>query len=472
MIRLGAGRAHFGFAQCTPPWVEDKTLSTRVIILRHGQSTFNSQGRIQGRSDASVLTDRGREDAQTTGKALKGLKFDRVYCSPLQRAQQTAREILSCLEDEYSLQTDDRLLEIDIPLWENMLNTEVSAKYGAEYQAWKKRPHELKMLLPQADGSEKEHFPVLALYDQASKFWQEILPQHAGETILIVAHNGINRALISTGLGISADRYHSVQQSNCGVSVLNFSGGWGENVQLESLNQTSHLGQSLPTFRPPNQGPRFLLIRHGETDWNRAGKFQGQIDVPLNDHGRNQGSLAAEFLKTVPIDFGFTSTMLRPKETAQIILKHHPQVELQEDADLREISHGLWEGKFEAEIKAEFPGELERWHHEPEHVQMPEGENLQGVSQRAIAAWQKLLTQVGNTQQTGIVVAHDATNKVLLCHLLGLSLADFWKIKQGNGAVTVIDYPNGIDDRAVIQALNITSHLSGGILDKTAAGAL
>jgi phosphoserine phosphatase len=83
-----------------------------------------------------------------------------------------------------------------------------------------------------------------------------------------------------------------------------------------------------------------------------------------------------------------------------------------------------------------------------------------------------LLAQVGNHQQTGIVVAHDATNKVLLCHLLGLSLADFWKIKQGNGAVTVIDYPNGIEAQPVIQALNITSHLSGGILDKTAAGAL
>jgi probable phosphoglycerate mutase len=53
-----------------------------------------------------------------------------------------------------------------------------------------------------------------------------------------------------------------------------------------------------------------------------------------------------------------------------------------------------------------------------------------------------------------------------------LDLADFWKIKQGNGAVTVIDYPNGIEGQPVIQALNLTSHLSGGIFDRTAAGAL
>jgi phosphoserine phosphatase len=461
----------------------------RVIILRHGQSSYNSQGRIQGRSDLSVLTDRGQDDARLTGAAFAGLKFDKAFCSPLQRAQQTATTVLSCLEQQDCLQIDDRLLEIDLPLWETMFNQEVREKYAEQYQAWKERPHELKMSHPQADGIQQEFFPVLALYDQATTFWKSIIPQHQGQTILIVAHNGINRALISTALGIPAHLYHSIQQSNCGITVLNFSGGWGESVQLESLNQTSHLGQKLPTFRPPNQGPRFLLVRHGETDWNRAGKFQGQIDVPLNDNGRNQANLAAEFLKTIEIDFAFTSPMLRPKETAQIILQdrwrslsaqadatpteRESGLTLHEDPDLREIGHGLWEGKFESEIRAEYPGELERWQSHPESVQMPEGENLQDVWTRATAAWQRLLAQVGNQPQTGIVVAHDATNKVLLCYLLGLGLADIWKIKQGNGAVTVIDYPDGIDGQPVIQALNLTSHLSaGGILDKTAAGAL
>jgi probable phosphoglycerate mutase len=452
--------------------VEDRSLSTRVIILRHGQSSYNSQGRIQGRSDASVLTDKGRSDAQTTGEALKGLKFGAVYCSPLQRAQSTAKTVVACLDDNYEPIPDDRLLEVDLPLWENMLNSEVKEKFASEYQAWKQRPHELKMLLTQADGTQTEHFPVLSLYEQAANFWQGVLPKHENETILIVAHNGINRALISTALNIPPNRYHSIQQSNCGVTVLNFAGGFGDGVQLESLNQTSHLGQPLPSFRPEHQGPRLLLVRHGETNWNRDGKFQGQIDVPLNDNGRNQASLAAEFLKDTPIAFGFTSPMLRPKETAEIILKYHGGVDLRSDADLREISHGLWEGKYESEIEAEYPGELERWRTQPEAVQMPEGENLQDVWTRAVAAWQNLLAQVGNDTQTGIVVAHDATNKVLLCNLMGLGLADFWKIKQGNGAVTVIDYPQGITGQPVIQALNITSHLSGGILDKTAAGAL
>jgi probable phosphoglycerate mutase len=70
------------------------------------------------------------------------------------------------------------------------------------------------------------------------------------------------------------------------------------------------------------------------------------------------------------------------------------------------------------------------------------------------------------------VVAHDATNKVLLCHILGLAPDHFWNFRQGNGAVSVIDYPQGPAGLPVLQAMNITTHLGGGILDNTAAGAL
>jgi probable phosphoglycerate mutase len=322
------------------------------------------------------------------------------------------------------------------------------------------------------DDQTQQFFPVLSLFEQGRNFWQELLTKHTNQTILIVAHNGINRALISTALGIGAENYHSIQQSNCGISVLNFTGTLEDNVQLESLNQINHMGETLPTFRKGSFGPRFLIIRHGETDWNRAGKFQGQIDVPLNDNGRNQGRLAGEFLKDTAIDFAYSSPMERPYETAAIILQHHPHITIETNGDLREISHGLWEGKFESEIDQAYPGELEQWRTKPETVQMPEGENLQDVWHRATNAWQNIIQTVGDQQKTGIVVAHDATNKVLLCYLLGLKINDFWKIKQGNGAVTVVDYPEGINGKPVVQALNLTAHLSGSILDQTAAGAL
>jgi probable phosphoglycerate mutase len=216
------------------------------------------------------------------------------------------------------------------------------------------------------------------------------------------------------------------------------------------------------------------LVRHGETDWNRQGRFQGQIDVPLNDHGRVQASQAGEFLKSVQIDFAVSSSMARPKETGEIILQHHPSVTLELRDDLREISHGLWEGKFESEIEAGYPGLLKQWQTRPETVQMPEGENLQQVWDRAIAGWEEIVKSAETRSSepcTILVVAHDAINKAILCYIAGLGAEAFWNFKQGNGAVSVIDYANGADEAPILMSMNITTHL-GGVLDKTAAGAL
>ena len=449
-------------------------MATRVIIVRHGQSSYNSLKMIQGRCDESVLTEKGCEDAHKVGTALSSLNFDAVYSSPLQRAKKTAEVILSYLPGSPELVTPSNLMEIDLPLWEKLHKSEVKEKFAEDYRCWKERPHELCMVIPTTEGT-REHFPVLALYEQAQQFWQEILPRHQGGTILIVAHNGINRCLLTSALGIPPAHYHSIQQSNCGINVLNFAGGWGELVQLESLNQTSHLGNPLPTPREGNQGLRLLLVRHGETEWNRVSRFQGGIDVPLNDNGRQQAQMASEFLKDVQIDFAISSPMLRPKETAEIILKSHPSVNLERQEALKEINHGLWEGKLESEIKQEYADLLHQWQTAPETVQMPEGENLQQVWDRAVACWNAIIESVelsDSELKTGLIVAHDAINKVILCHVLGLTPASIWCIKQGNGAVTVIDYPHGLEKAPILQAMNITTHLSGGVLDKTAAGAL
>lgn len=445
-------------------------MTTRVIIVRHGQSSYNAQKIIQGRCDESVLTEKGMADARLVGQNLGQIEINAFYCSPLQRAKQTAEIIHGYLNNPPALQPTEKLMEIDLPLWEKLKKAEVAEKYALAYRQWKENPHRFKMVL--ADGT--EHYPVLSLYQQAEKFWQEIIPQHQGQTVLITAHNGINRCLIMSAIGIGADRYHSIQQSNCNVSVLNFTGGYGSSVQLESLNQTSHVGMALPSMRNPHKGPRLLLVRHGETQWNKESRFQGIRDIPLNENGKAQGRKAAEFLKDIELDFAVTSPMLRPKETAELILEYHPQVTLESKPNLQEICHGLWEGKLESEIEAEFPGLLTQWKEAPETVQMPEGENLQQVWDRAIAAWHKIVVEHSNSDspQTGIVVAHDAINKVILCYLLGLKPDNFWNIKQGNGAVSVIDYPQGAAGKPVLQAINITTHLSGGILDRTAAGAL
>jgi phosphoserine phosphatase len=442
--------------------LEDSVLSTRVIIVRHGESTYNVAQRVQGHiDDQSLLTAKGEAMAVQVGEALKGMKFDAAYASPLKRAYQTGQGILAQLDQPPHLTPDPRIKEINLVAWEGLTFDQVMTQFPEDYKNWREQPEKLRMT---REGS--EFSPIGDLYDRATQFWQEILPQHADQTILLVGHSGINRALIGTAIGLGPEAYQRFDQSNCCINVLNFT---GSQVQLESINITAHLGQPIPKMRN-DQAIRLLLVRHGETQWNKEGRFQGQIDVPLNDNGRVQGAQAGEFLKDVPIDDAITSSMLRPKETAELILKHHPQVTLQTTDTLWEISHGLWEGKFESEIEAGYPGLLEQWQTQPETVQMPEGENLDDVWQRAVAAWGAIVAQA-KPGTTTLVVAHDAINKAILCYLAGLTTQSFWSFKQGNGAVSVIDYNYGGDAAPMIRAANITVHL-GGVLDRTAAGAL
>ncbi len=445
-------------------------MTTRVVIVRHGQSSYNLQQMIQGRCNESVLTDQGAEDAEKVGSVLGQLhNVAAIYCSPLQRARKTAEIIHSYFDSAPALEVSDGLQEIDLPLWEKRKKQAVAQEEPEAYQLWKMHPHEFYMMV-----NNEKHYPVLALYEQAKQFWQTVIPNHQDQTIVIIAHNGINRCLISSAIGIPPARYHSIQQSNCCINVLNFKGGVEDAVELESLNQTAHLGNPLPSPRE-NKGVRLLLVRHGETDWNKESRFQGKIDIPLNENGKEQGRNAAELLKEASLDFAISSPMLRPKETAELILSYHENLSLELRDKLLEISHGDWEGKLKPEVKMEYPELLKQWQETPELVQMPNGENLKEVWDRAVKGWEEIVTEKGNSSddiKTGIVVAHDAINKVILCALLGLSVSNFWNVKQGNGAVSVIDYPDGVEGLPVLQAINITSHLGTGIFDETAAGAL
>ena len=214
---------------------------------------------------------------------------------------------------------------------------------------------------------------------------------------------------------------------------------------------------------------RIILVRHGETNWNKEGRFQGQIDIPLNANGREQAKKASQYLQGIIFDKAYSSSMARPYETAKIILNKN-NLEIEKIDNLVEISHGLWEGKLENEIREEWPEMLNKWHESPEEVTMPKGESIKQVSERCVLAWSEICNHQ-KEQETTLLVAHDAVNKAIICHILGLDYSNIWMIKQGNGGITVIDIFDDPSKDNVISSLNITSHL-GSILDETASGAL
>jgi len=435
---------------------------TRVILVRHGQSTWNEQGLIQGRKDESILTAKGIEQALSVARVLKNVSIDQCFSSPLQRARATANAIVEFHSQEPKFL--DSLCEINLTSWEGLAHQAVRDEQPEAHAQWHHHPENFEL-----DG----RLPIVELWQQAQQAWDAIfahaqeLPERAGrKTLLIVAHNAINQALLCTALGLPPHAFRRFQQDNAGISVLSIPEHGP--VVLESMNQTAHNGQPFP--RRKEKGGRILLIRHGETDWNRAERFQGQIDIPLNAQGLAQAEKAGEFLKNTKLDLAFSSPLSRPLETCKAVLAHHGEIPLTLVDDLQEISHGLWEGKLKAEIEAQFPGALEQWTQTPEVVQMPEGENLQQVWERSLRAWQELVEKTGD--RTALVAAHDAINKAIVAGVLGLPPDSFWTFKQGNGAVTVFDYPDGPQGKPVLAAVNLTTHLGEGIFDCTAAGAL
>lgn len=448
-----------------------ESVSLRIVLVRHGLSSFNVEHRIQGRDDLSALTDMGERQARAAGEALAEVPFDAVYSSPLRRARDTARHLLEAQGRGLRPVFDDDLLEIDLAPWSGLLRRELRERFPAQEAAWRSAPHTLELERP--DGS--RYRPLPDLMEQAGRFRRRLLDQHAdalGDThrsVLVVAHNAILRALVLTLLGVDATGFRRLRLDNGSISVLNLSraAAGGPAVQVESLNGTAHLGVPLPSR---GAGCRLLLVRHGETDWNRQGRFQGQIDIPLNANGLAQAEAAGAFLASASIHRAYTSAMARPRQTAEVILASHPGVPLTVTRGLVEIGHGLWEGQLEQEIAAGWPQLLSDWKRAPHTVQMPEGETIHDVWSRSLSTWETIAASL-DEQETALVVAHDAVNKTILCALLGLTPADIWTIKQGNGGVTVIDYPKGTAGTAVVAAMNLTAHL-GGVLDRTAAGAL
>lgn len=368
---------------------------TRVILVRHGQSSYNALGLYQGSSDESVLTEVGRRDARKTGAFLKGLAFDAIYSSSLRRSHETAKEILGVIApdvDPNTIFVTDKLRETDMPAWEGLAFQYVRETFPEEYHLWKQRPHEFCMEIPPnlTQRSQRYIYPALDLYKRVQQFWQEVLPRYVGKTLLLVTHGGTNRALISTALGITPDHYHCIQQSNCGISILNFTNGSLESGQLEAMNLSSHVGEHLPKTQEGGRGLRLLLVPSGVT-----------AEQTLN---------LAEFVKDVSIEFSFSGGFAS-SHTVQQILRYHPQT-----------------------------------------VQ------LEVLGENFAKAWQAAINTktTANCNQliTGLVMVNEENIKRLICQAIGMNSAKVERLQIKKGAISCIQYP-GYYHLPILQAMNI-----------------
>lgn len=167
-----------------------------------------------------------------------------------------------------------------------------------------------------------------------------------------------------------------------------------------------------------------FLVRHGQTEWNALGRFQGRADVPLDENGLLQARNLAMVLRPVALVAAYSSPLKRAIETAQEILMYHPRVPLIQDPDLAEMDLGEFDGMEGTKWVKSYPEFLTRWRERPSKVRMPKGETLEEVSERALRFLRRLTTS-HTPGQNVLVCTHNFVCSAILCHVLSIPLDRF-----------------------------------------------
>ncbi len=198
---------------------------------------------------------------------------------------------------------------------------------------------------------------------------------------------------------------------------------------------------------------RVVLLRHGETAWNRDGVFRGTEDVPLNDQGKEQANLTGKRLQKTKFNRIYTSPLSRSRDTA--LLAAQPQgLPVEEKAFLTDMYFGQWQGLKVEEVASRWPEGYRLWQDSPHLCLTPGGESIEGVMQRASRGLEDMM----KSEEEGdlLLVTHRVIIKLLLLWAVGGSSRDFWKIRVDTCSISSFRVRK---DYCIIEKINDTCHL-------------
>jgi broad specificity phosphatase PhoE len=197
-----------------------------------------------------------------------------------------------------------------------------------------------------------------------------------------------------------------------------------------------------------------ILVRHGQTEWNRIERFRGRADVPLNETGIAQaeatGSRLARQSKPVAV---YSSPLSRAVVTAGKIAAPHG-LAVKPRPGLIDIDYGQWQGLTPQAVAERWPKELDAWYNAPQAVRIPSGETLQVVRERGMAAVRELVGE--HPGETIVLVGHTVMNRLILLGVLGLGNDRFWRLGQEPCAINRFSVQDG---EYTLLGLNDTCHL-------------
>ena len=196
-----------------------------------------------------------------------------------------------------------------------------------------------------------------------------------------------------------------------------------------------------------------LVVRHAQTSSNVSGRYMGWMDEDLSEKGLWQAEKLSRRLAQRSIEVVYSSPLKRAFRTAQMVaLPHSLPVRVLEG--LGEIRIGEWEGMSGQEIAAKFPDLWQTWRSDPSGIQMPSGESLAQVQERAAAAFDHI-AQANQGKQV-LVVTHDVVVRLMVAHYLNVSTSIYRRLEVGNASLTIIEL---VDGRGWLRVLNDIAHL-------------
>jgi broad specificity phosphatase PhoE len=195
----------------------------KLFCVRHGETLFNLEGRIQGQSD-SRLSPLGRRQCEAVANSLAGLEIDAIVASPLERARESAQVVAKCLGLTVTL--DPRLMEINAGVFQGLTWEEIEVRYPQEAARWRAQDPDFR--IPQGESRREVMVRARAAFDA--------IFQREYRQVIVMAHGGSLSAGLKSLLGIPAER-NPFAFANASISTLL----WGSDVKLLGLNETGHL---------------------------------------------------------------------------------------------------------------------------------------------------------------------------------------------------------------------------------------
>ena len=194
-----------------------------------------------------------------------------------------------------------------------------------------------------------------------------------------------------------------------------------------------------------NRKTRLIVVRHAQSESNKAKFYAAAINVNLTGYGRMQAEKTAAFLREYPIDRAYSSPMVRVIQTAKPIIRGR-NLELEIIPDLREIYGGAWEGLSYEEIEREYPVERDLWYHNFIYCICPGGDSVSDLYNRVRPAFENIVAD--NYGKTVLVASHATPIRLMLTRFMGKPIRESNNVPwPENASVTIVDcYEDGTYD--------------------------